>query len=396
VKYENIAMAANKGSTDPEDEDGGWMPKNLSKIVPGKQGYVEILEMEGDIVVPRKTVRSVVIPGAIITVAIGGPEAGGASTRGVIRFRFRKHPFSSYLLFPYLHESADDAYPTGPLMKGRTVQMAATDATNRFLDSAMLKNAPPVGYDRNDMAFAQSGGPEIYPYAMWETNDPVTVYEQIGGDPSALAQAAMQFINLYAQLTGVLPARIGAQTASHTTAYAKDAELQRGAVRTVDYVNQIGQGPVINWLGMAYTMGRESLKKNETVSFYIDAYGGWVELDKSMLPENAQFEWFGSGGPQQEAQKSQQRIQSLELAMKADQLSMQLGNPPTINVVGAIKKILREGGWNDLEEITNATHQLSARRPVGQTAPAPGVPGAAGGNPGAAVAALQNLSTAGS
>jgi hypothetical protein len=31
---------------------------------------------------------------------------------------------------------------------------------------------------------------------------------------------------------------------------------------------------------MAYQMGRDALKKNEKVSFYIDAYGGFVEIDK--------------------------------------------------------------------------------------------------------------------
>ena len=142
IKYENIALAANKGSTDPDDEDGGWMPKNLAQVVPGKGGYVELLEMEGDMVIPRKTVKSVVLPGAIITVALGGPEPGGASTRAVIRFRFRKTAQSSYMLFPYLHEGADDIYASSPLMKGRTIQMTATDATNRFLDAAALKNQP--------------------------------------------------------------------------------------------------------------------------------------------------------------------------------------------------------------------------------------------------------------
>jgi hypothetical protein len=393
IRYENLALAANKGSTDPDDFDGGWMPRNLSKVLPGKGGYVEVLEMEGDIVVPRRTVKSVVIPGAIITVALGGADSGGGSTRAVIRFRFRKYPFSSYLLFPYMHESADDAYPTGPLMKGRTVQQTATDAVNRFLDSAMLKCLPPVGYDRNDPTFAQSGGPEIYPTAQWESTDPITVYDKIGGDPSALANAALQFINLYAQLTGVLPARVGAQTVSHTTAYAKDAELQRGAVRTTDYVNQIGHGPLTAWLGMAYRLGLDALGPRETISFYIEAYGGYVELDKSMLPEAAHFEWFGSGGPQEKQQKAQAKLQGLEVALKMDQLAMQMGNPPSIDVPGAIREILREAGWTDLEKVMHAPHEPRPGGPAGPPAPTPGVPGPPNGSGGPAVAALQNLSS---
>lgn len=353
IKLENLRIAANLGGTDPEDEDGGWMPDNLKGLVPEDNGYVTVLEMEGDIVVPRKTVRSVVIPGAIITVVLGGTDKGGKATRATIRFRFRKTPGSSYLLFPYHYEGADDAYPSGPLMKGRPVQMTASDATNRFLDSAALKNAPPVGYDRTDMVFAQAGGPEIYPYAQWGTTDEVHVYDEVGGDPSAMAAASAQFINLYADLTGVLPSRIGAQTKSHTTAYAKESELQRGAVRTVDYVRQVGQGPMTRWLAMAYEMGRSAVKPRESVAFFIQAYGGYVEVNRDQLPELTTFEWYGSGGPAEEQQKRQQRVQALALGMQIDQAGMAAGLPPRINKDGAIDQILREGGWTDLDAITN-------------------------------------------
>lgn len=391
LKYENMAIAANKGSTDPDDDDGGWMPKNFKQVLPDKKGYVQILEMEGDIVIPRKTVRSVVLRGAIITVALGGHEAGGSSTKAVIRFRFRKHPFSSYILAPYMHESADDAYPTGPLMKGRTVQMAATDATNRFLDSAMLKNSPPIGYDRNDQVFAQAGGAEIYPGAMWETTDPVMVYNQIGGDPSALAQAALQFVNLYAELTGVLPARTGSRTSSHTTAYAKNAELERSAMRTADYVEQTGNGAITAWLHTAYQLGLDAIKGMKRMPLFIPQYGGYVEIDSGMLPEDVTFEWFGSGGPQDKQQKQQKKLQSFEMALKIDQASIQMGNPPTVDIPAGIREILREGGWYDLEAILHAAHQPQSGAPSGGAAAASGLPGAAGGGGGASPAALQAL-----
>ena len=390
LKYENLAIAANKGSTDPDDEDGGWMPAKLAKVLPDKAGYVKILEMEGDIVIPRKTVRSIVLYGAIITVALGGTEPGGASSRGVIRFRFRKHPFSSYLLFPYLHESADDAYPTGPLMKGRTVQMAATDATNRFLDAAMLKNTPPVGFDRNDPAFAQAGGPEIYPSALWPSTDPVKVYAEVGGDPTALAGAALQFVNLYAELTGVLPARVGAQTKSHTTASAKQTELQRGAARTVDYVNQIGHGPLTSWLNIAYVLGRDALGRNENIELFIDAFNGYVELDKSMLPEAASFEWLGSGGPQEKQQQAQAKIGAAMQALNVDLMRVKMGMQPRLDTEKLIDSILREGGWTNIEELVNEAQSRGSGAPGGpQTAP--GIPGLAEGGGGPASPALQQI-----
>lgn len=389
LRYENLMLAANKGSTDPDDDDGGWMPKQLAKVVAGKGGYVDVLEMEGDIVIPRKTVRSVVIPGAIITVALGGPEPGGASSRSVIRFRFRKYPFSSYLMFPYLQESADCAYPESPLMKGRTIQSTATDSVNRYLDAAALKNSPPVGYDQNNVQFALNGGPEIYPTAQWQTTDPVKVYTEIGGDPAALAQASLQFIQLYQQTTGVLPSRVGAQTVSHTTAFAKNAEIERSGVRTTDYVESIGHGPLTRWLGMSYEMGRNELKSSDDVTLWVDAYGGYVVLDKAMLPEKSSFEWYGAGGPQEKQKKRESRVNSLMMAVKVDQLRMSMGMPPRLNLDAAVDEVLREGGWEDVSSITNAAP--TSRGP----APAPQLSGPPEGGGGPAVAAIQNLSSGG-
>jgi hypothetical protein len=351
IRLANLHMAASRGSTDPDDEDGGWMPKNLKDLVEDDTHHVTLLEMEGDIVVPRKTVRSVVIPGAIVTVVLGGKDTGGNATKGVVRFRFRKTPFSSYLLHPYHYEGADETYPASPLMKGRPIQMMATDAANRLLDSSMLKNMPPVGYDRTDQYFAQTGGPSIFPGALWGSSDPAAIkaHTEIGGDPSALMAVFRQAVGMYAELTGVLPARLGAQTTSHTTAFAKDAELQRGAVRTVDYVRQTGHGPMTRWLGMAYQMGRESLSARETAAFFIGAYGGYVEVSKDQLPERATFEWFGSGGPAEEQQKRQERIQSAGLAMQLDQMAIQTGRPPTLNIKALIEETLRQGGWVDVD-----------------------------------------------
>ena len=362
IKLENLVLAAKSGSSDPENPDGGWMADDVGKLTPDSRGYVKVLEMEGDIVVPRKTVRSIVIPGAIVTVAVGSSE--GKDNKCVVRFRFRKQPFSSYLLHPYHYEGADDHYPVSPLMKGRPVQMMATDALNRLLDSAMLKNAPPIGYDRSDQVFAQSGGPEIYPYAQWGTTDNVTVYDEIGGDPSALAGVMTTAINLYAELTGILPSRLGAQTVSHTTAFAKDAELSRGAVRTVDYVKQIGQGPVTQWLDMAYQMGRNALGARETISFFIDSYGGFVEIGKEHLPEKAIFEWFGSGGPAEEQQKIQARLSALQLALQMDQVNVAMGGQPTVNIGAAIREVLREGKWTDLDAITQMQTAQATPIPV--------------------------------
>ena len=375
LKLENLQIAASRGSNDPDDADGGWMPQNIRGLEADDDGYVTLLDMEGTIVVPRKTTRSVVIPNAIVTVAMGG-KSGGKQTSGVVRFRFSKYPWSSWFLFPYNYEGADCIYPTSPLMKGRPVQMMATDALNRLMDSAMLKCAPPVSYDKTDMGFGQGGGPQIYPFAQWASADPnaIKAHTELGGDPSALAGVLSNAINLYAELTGVLPSRLGAQTNSHTTAFAKDAELQRGAVRTVNYVRQSGHGPMTRWLSCAYSMGREALGK-DSATFFINSYEGYVEVSKEQLPDRATFEWFGSGGPSEEVQKRQQRLSSLQLALQMDQLGAAMGKPPKIDLDSAISQVLREGGWSDVDAI------VSAGAP-------PQVPAL---GPGPAVAALQQL-----
>lgn len=357
IKLENLKLAAMKGSSDPNNEDGGWMPANLRKIEPDDKGFVTVLEMEGDIVVPRKTTRSIVLPGVIVTVILGGKDSGDNVTRGVVRFRFRQQSFSSYLLFPYHYEGTSEPYPTSPLMKGRPVQQAATYALNRLMDSAMLKNSPPVSYDRTDMTFAQEGGPAIFPNALWASSDPAAIkaHTELGGDTGTLSTVYHAAVNMYAELTGVLPARLGAQTNSHTTAFAKDAELQRGAVRTVDYVRQVGGGAMTRWLDMAYTMGRESLDR-KGISFFIQAYGGFVEVTKDQLPPEAVFEWYGSGGPAEEQAKKTLRMSSLATAMQMDQIGVQLGKPPKIDLDKAIAQVLREGGWTDVDAlVTSAT-----------------------------------------
>jgi hypothetical protein len=241
---------------------------------------------------------------------------------------------------------------------------------------------PPVGWDRTDPVFAESGGPEIFPGATWGTADPqgIKVHSEIGGDPGALSGIFQQAVSLYAELTGVLPARLGAQTTSHTTAFAKDAELQRGAVRTVDYVRQSGQGPLTRWLDMAYTMGRDSLSNTEEIVFFIDSYGGFVKIDKQALPDKASFEWFGSGGPAEQQQKQQMRLGALQLGLKMDQLGAAMGKPPKIDLDAAIAEVLREGGWIDIDAITK---MQTPQQPAGPAAPIGPTP---------TVAAIQNLS----
>jgi hypothetical protein len=337
-RLEDLVLAARKGSSDPASETGGWMEKNLSRIKPNKHGEVTILEYEGDLIVPHKTSESVFSPGTIVTVV------AGEGTREVVRLRFNKFPFNSHIEFPYHVEHLDSAYPTSPLMKGRPIQIAAVDALNKMMMAAALNVLPPIRWDKDDPELANQGGPLIYPGAMWGSATKVDAVTF--GDPNALMGIYSNLLQQYANVTGVNAPRLGAQTVSHTTAFAKEAEITRGTIRTVDYVRSTLDGPLEQWLSMEYEMGRNTLKET---SIYIPAYNGFAKISKDDLPEKVVFEAHGSGGPAEESAKQQQRLQALQFAMQVDAQAKQLGQDTGLDLSRVLDQILKEGGWTDTD-----------------------------------------------
>lgn len=380
--FADIKQAANRGKTDARDPNGGWMPKHVSGMDIAEDQTVEVVELEGDLVIPRKSTRSIFLPGSIATIIRGI----GKNKSRVIRFRIRKFPFSSYILFPYHHEGLDSPYASAPLMKGRPLQKAATEAFCRLLQVGALNAEPPIHYDRTDTYFAQEGGPLVYPAALWGSVSPVTP-QQIG-DPAALLQNYIAIIQHYADVTGVNAPRLGAQTVSHTTAFAKDVELSRGVIRTVDYTRSTLQGGLMKWLSMEYEMGRDAMgRRRDTI--YLDTYRGFVELTKMGLPDNASFEVFGSGGPAEDQLKRQNKLNAIQTALQLDMMALQAGGQATLlpNMPNVIQQVLREGGWVDVEAFTGAAGVSS-----GTSGPSL-VEADPGGNGVSATAALQALAS---
>jgi len=338
---EDVKMAAKKGKKDPADEDGGWMTEPFKNLKGKKDGTIEVIEAEGDFVIPRSS-DTITLSNYIITVAVG------ESNPTIIRARRRNTPYSTLIYFPYHIEHIDSPYATSPLMKGRPIQIAATDSMNRLSMLAAMHSQPPVKYDKDNPDFASTGGPLVYPGAQWpDTN----VIMEVIGDPSAMMQLYINYIKQYEDVTGVNSPRLGAQTKSHTTAYAKDAELTRGTMRTVDYSTSCLNGPLAKWLTMAYDMGRREMK-NDTV--YIDKYRSFVEIGKKHLPEKVIFEAFGAGAPADEQVKQQERMNALKLAMQVDQMEVQLGREPQMDLQAVKEEILRNGGWTDIESFFKA------------------------------------------
>lgn len=215
---------------------------------------------------------------------------------------------------------------------------------------AALHSQPPASYNPDDPFFNKEGGPNIFPGALWPTADGVNV-EQIG-DPQAIFAVYAGLLSQYSQVTGVNPPRLGEQTVSHTTAFAKQQEILRGQVRTVDYVQSSLAGPLTQWLDMCYELGRNNLKG--TISVYSDAYGGYIDISKDRLPDIVTLVATGAGALADEQQMLQGRLQSMQLALSLDQLRIQLeaaGMQSIIDIQSAIEQTLREGGWVDLDSI---------------------------------------------
>lgn len=361
-RLEDVLLAASKGGRNPDDEDGGWMPDAIKGLEGDDEGNIEYFEYEGDLIVPSSQGESFFIPNAIATVIVG--KVGKNSDLRLIRFRFRKLPFSSYINVPYQLENVGDPYSTSPLMKGRTIQKAASEALNRFMQASILNTEPPIAYSRDDQYFRSKGGPQIFPGAQMATEG--TISPLIIGDVAALQSGYLALLAQYSDVTGINAPRLGAQTVSHTTAFAKDQEIVRGQVRTVDYVRSLIHGPMTRWLHMFYEMSRDAIG-TRTENIYIEKYGGFVNVSKKQLPEKVFMEVFGASGPAEDASRVQQRFQAISTAIQINQLSVQQGGQP-LNYDAIVRDLLKQGGISDVDAFI----------PEG-TQGGPEIPGAAGG-----------------
>ena len=266
-------------------------------------------------------------------------------------------------------------------MKGYPIQMGGSEAFNRTLMAMALDTEPVIRYDQDDALFAQQGGPLMHPGAQNATMGPIDILKI--GNPAAMLSAYNTFNNQYADLTGMTGARLGQQTNSHTTAYAKGAEMERGTVRTVDYVRATLGGPMRQCLQVKYEMGRKNLKGKMPV--FMNAVKMFINVSKELFPENVFFEVYGSAGPAEDAARMQTKLAAIQLAMNVDQIKVQMGLGQPLNYEEIQKQILREGGIEDVERFNISNS--------GGVAPASDVAGADDGTeqPGTISTALQGI-----
>ena len=293
----------------PQSMSGGWMPGNISKLQ-ADDGHVKLIEMEGDLIIPRSQADAF-IPNCIVTIAMG-------ANLQVVRYRENPYPFRLFQTGTY-HMEDNGVYGVSPLMKGVPIQMAATEAMNRLIQTITLNTEPPIWYDPNDQYWRAQGGPKIEPRALWTSltkPEPIPI-----GNPSGMMQIYFALLKQYEELTGVTAPRLGAQTKSHQTAFAVDMEVTRGQTRTVDYV-QCFMETLTNILHMELEMLRGGM---EDTSVFIPKYAGYVDVTKEAIPEDAYIEVYGSSSPMEKREQEQKEFSAFQMLLQLDPMVRQLG-----------------------------------------------------------------------
>lgn len=385
IAWEDLKIAAEKGENDPDKPEGGWMKDNLAPLQTKNNEPVVLLEFEGDLVVPRSS-DSLVAKGVIVTVGIGGEEGKDVS---VVRFRNRQLDRSSYFIFSYHVENMGSAYSVGPLMMGRTLQSAASFALNRSMDAATYATDPHLFYDSDDPQFQASGGPNLSPGGSTGTTGEIR--EVSPGDPASLFNIYIATAAQHSELLGMTSARLGAQTVSHTTAFAKDQEIARGQVRTVDYVKSIMSGPLREWLDTAYKASLEALG-DKTVPVFMHKSRAYINLSKGALPKNVFFEIFGAAGPAEDTASQGNKVNALQSAASLEFARRQLGEAKQLDLTKVQEELLRIGGLIDVDKFYV---EGGAGTPPGTAEPSLVGGAGQGGNQNALPAIVQTLQSGG-
>jgi len=381
----DIKLAAHKGEKGNIDSlDGGWMPDQLEGVVGDDGNNVQVLEYEGDLIVEVSDGVVEYFQGAIVLVVIGksGKTKESKTLHRVVRFRRRKSRLSSYTEFHYHKEHVGRAYSASPLKKGYPLQKCATEALSRLMQSAILNTEPPAFYDRNDPTLA-ANGLEMFPGSQTGVHDIDSVkFEEIG-NPTALLSVFTTLINLYSDVTGVNRTRLGEQSKSHTTAFAKNADMQQGVVRTVDYTDTQLLESMTKVLDTQYEIARENIKEE---AVYVDAYQAFVTVSSGILPENVKFIASGSNAPNEEKQTIQERTGALMAAVNLDNVKVQMGGKP-MKIEKIQKQLLQQAGLINADEF----FENQPESQVGGTETGSGVSTIANAVGGSPAASLQNI-----
>lgn len=363
-RWEDLVIAARRGNSDPEDDNGGWLSGMLKDIDPDPETkQVQVLEWEGDILFEMSPDDTRFVPKAIVTVILGQKDK--KPIQRVVRFRRTSRP--SYISHPYHLDNTSSVYGTSPLLKGLPVQLAASEMFSRMTQAGILNVEPPISWRPSSVFMAANRGPTIAPRELWEDPGNSITVHQIG-DPLALMQMWMALKAEYSTVTGTDAPRLGQQTKSHQTAFAVDTELQRGVIRTVDYVRSVQEGPARTFLHLEYAAILESLTRPTPI--YVPKFKQWIEVSASMLPKAVIYDILGAATPSDDQGKIARKAAAVQMLAQIEPLAIQIGGAQPLNWDEIRKEIAEDGGLN--ADITPQPSEGGAIAP----APEPNIEGA--------------------
>lgn len=371
LRLADLKLAASMGSTSKDDERGGWDREKLYAITDSETDpFVDVLDFEGDLMIPVGGTPGVYAPNIVGRVVIN------KTSPTLIRYAKREFPFNSYLTFPYHRLFMGNAYAASPLIFGSPLHKSATLALNTLMAVAALNAAPPTQYDPNDQHMMAEGGPPIYPNAKWMAMSDIKVH--MIGDPVAMQTVFGILAKGHEDVTGVNQTRLGAQTKSHQTAFAVDSEIGRGLVRTVDFINDMMDNPFQSMLHMEYEMCKTAYGPKPTPVF-ADRWDMWLNIARDILPDLVIFNTAGSSGPQEEREAMQKEMAAIQMVLQIEPMVLQLkqqgADVTPLNIDEIRRRILVRGGIKDVDGVLQSTHEAPA-------APAAASPDQAAAGPG--------------
>ena len=373
-----LVRAAQKGGP-----NNGWLLEQIKKIQEskpaddeGRRGFVEMIEVEGDLMVPTSG-TSIFLPNVIVTIAV---RAGIALP---VRFKENPLPFKSYVVGHYMRDNVRSPYGASPLMKGQPIQEAATEVFNNLMAVAALNGRPPIIYDRHEVEFAAGMGPGIFPGAQFKADSPNAVELLDVGDIGGLLNAYLALIKQYEDLTGANDPRRGNAVKSHTTRGATELEASRGIARTDDFVNGVEQGPLTSMLYMEYEIIKDVMKSPQPVSVNRGGIEGWVNVAKQDLADHVLFTVQGSAGAINEREQAENFLGASNFAISVAGQAAQLGIKVPLQFQEIIIEAYQRAGVQNAAKFVGPAEDLP---PGAQGGPA--VPGANGGLPAPTAAPL--------
>lgn len=363
-KLWDVKNAIRKGGA-----ERGWRQEAVDLLIAAKNRTdlnqdVELIEFEGDLVVPRDSGGPIFLPGVIVTVAQcskNPPE--------VVRYLENDYPFSSYTVGHYMRDALDSPYGTSPLIKGQPLQEAATALLNDIMAAAALAGIPPCFYDKNDPGLTAQGGPRLFPRAMNAVDSPEAVQFMDRPDIVPLVNAYLAIVKQYEDLTAVNDPRRGGGMKSHTTATAMDLDQSRGLARTDDFVQGQLYGPIPSLLYKEYEIVKRVMKTAQQIAIDAGGIEGWASVAAADLPDDVAFMVFGAAGLLNERQGLENFMAATNATLQMIPVSAQLGQPISIDFTRLAQEIYRRAN------VTNSGTFIGTKAAAGAQPVPPGTEG---------------------